>query len=357
MTRHYLLLSAYSKEKARPSAGAPDVANFIDTGSLLSLAKKVDAMKLLENLLNEARTQYLPVLEEKLSRALALQELAGLADLWIRCLFAKHFKASAGAGVTTGKFSPEKAKDLAGAWGSRINERFPDLQFTKKAGLQVHTPKKGDDLDLEEKVCLKGLETENLEVGYNLQPGDQVTVANRLSWTIPLPGKPDFRRDVTVGTCGQVVGFADQAARQVLVAFDLHLPGSSEATRVTQAAWPRNLRKQTEGEHEVPAAPDAAEAAAPAEEESECLPEKFQFLHTKVPEEQRTEVIVEEEWPKLLDTAGAGQCLWHLRGKVAAISAALAESIEPLGPDDLALVHRRNAKGVLKTEVCPCTLR
>lgn len=66
---------------------------------------------------------------------------------WIRCAFARASRAaSAARSVATGKFSADKALQLAQVWWASVDARYPDRQFLKAASVEAPVdPKKAVD--------------------------------------------------------------------------------------------------------------------------------------------------------------------------------------------------------------------
>ena len=358
--RHYLLMANYTLEKVRNSGNLAATAAFIEAQSVTGLAKNPATVECLEDLLREGREKYLPILERQLSRTQALLEFADYGVVLVRSALAKPlpdpFQRKGNA--ATARFGKERAAFLGTIWASQAHARHPDLEFPKVAGL---LPAVADGVD-KEAVSLESLAAEragdggDLSGSATLRPGDDVVVIRRFTWQIPLEGNAEYRKDVTVGTSGRVIGFADQDHRQVLLTiFAMSLPGPRGAVRkdVTDKAWPKNLKLKEEYENLVAATPAACEDAdgespgpsAPAARRQ--VGGAWAFLQ----DPELGPATVEKQWPKLLDHEGSSMQGWFLRGRAAFAAQAILEALPHYGAQDLCVVHRETPKGGKKLEV------
>ena len=352
--RHYAVLSNYTSEKVRVGPGGVGTSTFLDSKALESMANNVASLRLLEGLLKKARDEYLPILERQLAPNSARIEVFNYADLLIRCLFAKAFPLEAHCKISTGKLTQAKAKDLAVFWASKINERYPDLCFPKEAGLEdLGGGPSSDKSQVVELTSLISSSASGPQDGLGLRPGDEVTVTRRFSWNIPLPENPGFMRDIQVGTCGVVKGFADESHHHLLAAFQLTLPGQTEATEVRNKALPRNLVLARDYTLSAKAPADEGEVEDERQQKkAESLtPKGFLWLNEHIQEDLRTKVIVERHWEKLIDESSALQRTWYLKGQVSVAMKALQEHLPQFGPSDLVVCHRTKDKGHPTTEV------
>lgn len=358
LVRHILLLTQYTREKARAAVGSPAHAAFLEPSVLGSLANKPDIIKFLERLIRDARAKYLPILEQQVSSSQARLEVADLGILWTRCVLAKPLPAPyKGA---TGKFGEEKSRELATLWAQHIQEKYPDLQFLEKTG---HSDALQQPEDHKELVPLDSLEADPLDepsIGQNFQAGDEVVVRRRFTWKIALDNTPEYRKDVSEGTSGIVRGFADPQLRQVLVEISMKLPSArgTVTRQVTQSTSSRNLVLQKEFLAERTGA-ELQQAAAAHQDPEQSLnrkkaplvPKAYSWLHDGVPEDLRTQILVEYKWDQLEDSQGILQNLAALRGKVAVGMQAAVEALPTFGPSDLAVVHRAGPSGTYTSEV------
>lgn len=190
--------------------------------------------------------------------------------------------------------------------------------------------------------------------GLGFRPGDEVTTTRRFSWNIALPENPGFMRDIQVGTSGVVQGFADERHQHLLVAMNLTLPGHSEPSKVINKVLPRNLVLTRDYEAPAKAGGGADEGLEEGrgQKKSESLtPKGFAWLNEHLEQEDRTKVVVERSWEKLIDEASDLQRTWYLKGRVSVGMSALMESLPKFGHSDLVVCHRTRVKGHPITEV------
>lgn len=365
--RHYLLTTNYTSDKARASVGQADVCNFLETSAIVSLGKKTDIIRHLETLLRDARLQYLPILQKELSGRHASLELVDLADCWIRCAFARPFRAnSAAKTVASGKFSPDKALQLAQVWGASVDSRFPDLQFLKEASLQVPAdPKKGPDsaelLDSVDIGAILGQDGElhpgdvDTTLPETFSPGDRVVTVRRTSLPIPLPGHPAYRKDIDKGTLAIIQGYADPEQRFVFIRVVAKVPGASgpeEREVVAKVGVGLVLRESPQVGQDAPeieplisstscTPASASGSSGPSGQHKTNLAPKFSFVNKDIPEDEITPVLPEPKWNKLLDHDSVLEQLWFLKGKAAILASAIVRSLPEFGPNDLMVIHRQ----------------
>jgi len=353
--RHYLLMANYTTERVRHSAGMASTAAFPD-------------VELLEDIFRSGREKYLPILERQLPHTQALLEFGDFAVVLIRSAMAKplpegyHRKGSS----ATARFGRERAEFLGAIWASLVHARYPDLEFPKASGLVLEP--EGAGRSEEQIVSLATLATDraaseaDLSGSASLRPGDDIVVIKRFTWVIPVDGNSDFRKDITVGTLGKVIGYADAEHRQVLVTiFSVPLPGPRGIIRkdVTEKAWPHNLKLKAEHDAVAAAAPATPEPIADASGASgpSVAPPRtkttgaWAFLQQGVAPEDQRDIVVEKTWPKLLDHDCSTMQSWFLRGRVAFAAQAILEALPQFGPSDLCVVHRETSKGSWKQEV------
>ena len=227
-TRMYLLLTQYTPEKVRVQAGGPGVCQFLETTVLLTgLCKKTETLNLLETKIKETRAKFLPILEQSLSQCQARLEIQVYIDLIIRCLLNKPWPPSLNPKVTlpVGKFSVEKVESLAVPWARAVDKKHPHINFAEAI--------------IE---CL--LNKPWPEMSPSFSRGDEVTVIRRMTWALPLPESPDYRKNIVEGTSGTIEGWADVEEKgqvKVLLKLVLDLP-SGPGQSITKPVFPRNLK-------------------------------------------------------------------------------------------------------------------
>ena len=140
--------------------------------------------------------------------------------LIIRCLFSKPWpKIERKVTLSAGRFSQEKIHEIGPFWANSVDLKHPGLYFAKEAGLEFESKQFLDDKEEQDReVDLQNLR--ELKKGSSDGPdpdllspkfsrGDEVTASKRLTWTIPQPGNPKFRKDLMEGTSGVIEGRAD----------------------------------------------------------------------------------------------------------------------------------------------------
>ena len=149
-------------------------------------------------------------------------------DLIIRCLFSKPWpKHEPKVTLSVGRFSQGKIHDLGPFWANGVDLKHPGISFAKEAGLESKEALKDKEeqqkeVDLQSLRELKPESSDGLEPGPDLlgpkfSRGDEVTVSKKLTWAIPQPGNPNFRKNIVEGTAGVIEGWADLDQRQVLL--------------------------------------------------------------------------------------------------------------------------------------------
>ena len=351
--RHYLFLSAYTPENAMAQAGGPSKANFLETSTVTSLVKKQDLVDVVDKELRTLREKYLPLLEKLSSPKQARLDLAWLADLVIRCLLSKAWNPACPfkVPVGTGKFTADKIKVLAGHWAKWVESEYPESNFCKDSGLILVEPEDAGDLaaevNLEEMRSLKREHSEPAsESGKKFSRGDEVTVVRRMSWVMDESGT---RKDIVVGTCGIIEGWADLEQRQVLLKVSLKMPDKSKRD-IVQSCYPRNLQLTSEykvAQAGVLAGKSKEKPSDPAS--SSGGNQVPQWLLKLGAEPDKTKV--EDKWHKLLaDADNLNKNFW-LKSRIGICLESLAELLPQYSPKDLLLCHRQNDKGAWRQEL------
>ena len=210
--RLYLVITQYTTEKVRAQAGGPSVSQFLDVPQIQGLCKKPDQLLLLETTIREIRNKYLPLLSSSLGDRVARLEVAVYIGMIMRCLFAKPWPlVEPRVLLPVGKFSAEKIKDLAHSWAKVVDHRHPSLNFAASTGLLVEDKEslmqreedsKELNLDPIRKVTRCLSDGPEPDLGSKFTKGDEVTVTRRVSWVIPQPDDPKYKKDINVGTEG-----------------------------------------------------------------------------------------------------------------------------------------------------------
>ena len=360
LVRHYIVLSSYTLDgKTRQQTGGPSASLMFETKVLQGLANKLDTLKLVETLLSEGRAKYLPLLERQLAPGTARLEFLTYADMLLRCLLAKPFRPEHHCKLPTGKFSQEKALELAKIWASKVDERYPAMDFGKDAGFVCEVLKEDGQEDL--MVDLGKLKDNHKgdgrapdqgpQDGLGFKSGDKIKVLHRFSWHIKLDGNPNFRRDIPEGASGVIVGYQDEKHESLLATFELKLPGNKQATPITQKVLPRNVVLESAYEDGKQGDEEGKEDAEEQETSKPLCPKGFLWLNEHLPQEEQTEVLLETDWEKLCDDESSLQRVAYMKGKVLVAMAALKEALPKFTSKDLVVCHRVKAKGPPSTEV------
>lgn len=364
--RHYILTTAYTPEKAKSHIGSAETANFIETSAIAGLVKKKDHVGLLESILRDARNTYLPILEKELTGIQARLELVDFADILLRSALGKPFKPPFQVKGLSGSMNEAKAKQLAIAWASGVDQRYPDLQFPQQANLQSSLPAipRCGDPALQFSVNIDGLLNETGKLpgelegnpDDNFQNGEEVSLVARITVKIPVEQKANYRKDLDRGTIGTFQEYLDEGKKQALVLFKVKVP-VGDSTEVRDFSTKVNIRNLTRPSPELPeeggpggsAGSGAAGSGAP---EKPQVPPEFSFVNAHLEESQITEVHLERNWTQLEDRTSDLQTLWFLRGHAATLSAAALRAFPVYGAGDLLVLHRKiSGKLAWKTEV------
>ena len=352
--RHYLLLTQYTTDKCTVQAGGPSIAAFLDPQSQVNLCRKTQVVSQLESKIRELRDKYLPILERSLGAKLARDEIAIYMNLIIRCLLAKPYPASMHISFATGKYSPEKIQDLGILWASFLDSKHVDMNFAIEAGLEPREKTPNEDLEqsvgLDKIRVLKKTASEELPTSKEFTRGDLVTVINKMTWPVPLDGRPEYRKNINVGTSGTVEGWADKEHRQLLLSVVLDLPTGQQ--RVTHTASVRNLQLTRDFEMQrggqTPAPPSTSSPQADLQTKGikrSVAPEWL--LGNSTPETVR----VQASWADLqADADNLNRNMW-LRSRIGLCLQSLYELLPRFTEEDLVVCHRQNNKGVWRVEV------
>jgi hypothetical protein len=348
-TRLHLVISQYTTEKMRVMAGGPGVSMFLETGQITSLCRKPDLLKTLENKMREIKGKYLPILEKLLSERQARLELAVYMDLILRCLFSKPWPLlDPKVTLNVGKFSVEKIGDLGVQWARTVDLKHPDLGFAEAAGLQETLD---DSVEEAKEVDLGGLRQAKRtssdgpepDLGPKFQRGDQVTVVRRMSWALPQPEMPKYRKDLVEGTEGVIEGWADLEQRQVLLKVVLDLPSGPKQS-ITKEVYPRNLKLTSDYQ----ASKGGLESASEKEPAKECPLQAPQwFLGSSDP----SCVKIEPHFKELVADSDKCSKLMYLKSRIGVAQEALLETLPKYSEKDFVVVHRKNEKGLWKDEL------
>ena len=352
--RHYLLFTHYTEEKVRSLPSGPSQAAFLDTTAISALMKKPDLLLAVEKSLSEARDKYLPILEALSSATQARLDLAVLADLIMRCVFAKPWPEDHQnllAKICVGKFSAEKIKTLSVLWASWIEKKYPEKHFAHDAGLaKAEILEDKEEVDLEGLTILKRHPSDPLhDLVPKFKRGDEVTVVRRMSWVVPRAGQKEYRKDVLEGTEAVVEGWVDAEHRKLLIKAILNIPGSGGPREITHEVFPRNVqltteyiekKKQDSGTQEVDKQEEPAKKAN----------------HPKVPDWvlqgiDSSQIKEEKQWTKCLADYDKLIQNYYLRSRLGVCLETLYDAVPGYTEKDLGVFHRQNSAGAWKCEL------
>ena len=195
------------------------------------------------------------------------------------------------------------------------------------------------------KVCSEGPDP---DLDPKFQRGDEGIAIRRFAWSMPQPGVPLYKKDVTVGTEGVVEGWADLENRQVLLSVVLDLP-SGKNKKVTKEAYPTNLKLTSDYNLEKTAAavaaegPDEASGSAGSGKKPKGLVPEWALLKS-----DPDSVKVLGSFKNLL--ADQDKCMkaFLLKARVGVTLQALGESLPVYADKDFQAVLRQSDKGIWK---------
>ena len=359
--RHYLMTTQYTMEKVREQSSGPATAQFLESAQITSLCKKPDQLNQVEKTIRDLKSKYLPILAEGLGERTARLEMTVLMDLILRCLFCKPWPANVVPKVplAVGKFSDEKVKALTVHWAKILDLKHPALGFAAAAGLQEEVEA---DAEESQEVKLEGLRTlkRNSSGGPDVdQPkfkrGDEVTVIRKMTWALPQPSNPKFRKDLVEGLTGHIEGYSGPDMRTVLLKVNLNVMGKKKD--YTQGVYPRNLKLTSE--YLLDKAGGSADSGEPGgdkkkkaeEDEGSSGPDKFKWcIGSSAP----ADVQVVDKWAKDLvaDADDLSKNMW-IRGRISVGMQAMYDVLPKYKDSDFLVVHRRNQdlKGQWQCEV------
>ena len=114
--------------------------------------------------------------------------------------------------------------------------RRPGIDFVASAGLLVNDKKSLEKDEEIKEVDLGGRRQVTKSLGDGPDPdidpkfkrGDDVTAIKRMTWTIPQPVAPKYRKDIMEGTAGVIEGWVDIEQRQVLLTLIIGRPSGAK---------------------------------------------------------------------------------------------------------------------------------
>ena len=83
------------------------------------------------------------------------------------------------------------------------------------------------------------------DLGPNFNRGDDATVIKRMTWTIPQPDAPKYRKDIMEGTEGVIEGWADLEQRHVRCTLIMDLLSGAKQS-IANETYTKNLKSTKE---------------------------------------------------------------------------------------------------------------
>ena len=352
--RHFLVTTQYTSEKTRAQAGSPSMSQFLEPTQITAFCKKTDQVNQLEKTIRDLKSQYLPILEKGLGERIARLEMTVYIILIIRCMFSKSWLVDIEPKVTlpVGKFSEDKIKSLGAHWAKVMDLKHPTLGFAEAAGLQ-------EDVDLDPTiqvdVDLENLRSLTRTLSGGPEPdapkfnrGDDVTVIRRMSLCLPQKTNPKFRKDICEGHQGVIEGWADPEMRTVLLKVDLTIAGKQQTH--TQAVYPKNL-KLTSNYLLTKAGELGLSDPSSSKDDVDSAESLHKNLKWVVVSSAPGDVKVQDKWKSLQADEDSLAKSMYLKGRISTGLQALSEVMPKYTEKDFVVVHRKNDKGLWKSEL------
>ena len=342
LMRLYMSMSMYTKEGSTPAPRPqPDKCGFFNVGDLNSLSKHKWLVDLAENTL-QRMVDLRKLLDGYMPHWEVLALVHGAGDLLMRTLFSKSLSNSpaqtwGSMPFNTGKLTQAKVNQILGFWAKYIDSKFPAVDFGEKSGLKEYiVPDTGDlgDVYMVGAGAPKPSDTDSVP-NADFPVGCQVVSIKRFTLSVPVKGKPDFRRDVTVGTEAEVI---EAEPARVRIKLDL----LHKEAMVSTTGW-----ANTKCLKRVVMTEPARGSGSGQTEASAAVPEVITAAHTT----DHTCVWL-KDWAPLLEGYDDAANLFFLKARANVL---LAEVMQ-LVPDyeegkDLGIIHRFNHMGACRSEI------
>ena len=267
-----------------------------------------------------------------------------------RCLFNKAWPLTEPPiTLPVGKFSAEKVKLLGPSWAAILSKQHTKdiadkLGFSAPEEVHEDNEKEVDLTGIRglKRTCSAGADPETPQ---GFKRGDKVTVMRKVTWEIPQPDNPKYRKDIAKGQQGVIEGFASQDGSLVLLKVIIDLPtGKSQA--ITNQIYPRNLKLTNEVLLER-ASTQVDTPGCPRTSPKQHAPNQCPDW---VPGSSDPQSVKQQE-PFPLEALDKNTKLMYLRGRIAVGLEAIYETLPCYDAEDFLLVHRKNEKGVWKDEL------
>ena len=278
----------------------------------------------------------------------------------LRCIFGKPWPlVEPRVLLPVGRFSNEKIKDLGTSWAKVVDHGHPSLDFAASAGLMsddkeslMQREEDNKELDLVplRKATRSLSDGPEPDLGSKFKKGSEVTVIKRVSWTIPQVDEPKYRRDITVGTEGIIVDFADPEQRMVILEVIMDLP-SGPQQKTSHSIFPRNLKLTSEYK-ESQAGPDEEKSGAPHSSKAASSSGSSGLVpQWALGASDPASVKMSSKFKHLLADHDKNMKVWQLRSRIGVAIQALSEALPTYSDADFFVVHRKNERGMWKDEL------
>ena len=365
--RLHMSMAMYCKEglslKTRPT---PDAAGFLSAKDMekLGAPEVTFTVPLATAALDKLYDAYKPLLANSLGVHVVREEVLFAGTMIVRLLFGKSMstnKVSAPGTllkcpIVTGKLTQEKLNRLFGWWAKQIDDTYPDLAFSSKAGLTDFLPV-APAPEEDEIFKVPGTRVLTKTPSATVAPeegggaaegkvdaarpsfkkGDVVTFTRRMSLPMPLPDHAEFRKDVREGSDATIVSLADEA----------HKAKTEIFVQIMHKGTPYDMRAWVPNANLTLAVDDPKKSDAPG---AEATPGLAPEIVNADPFGKDVEPL--EGWDDLIDSETPAASMFSLKGKAAFVMKLVHDLVPPLVPGtDVQVIHRANAVGAKRTEV------
>ena len=377
LLRMHMTMAMYCAEGSTPKAKpTPDSAGLFTAKDMESLAKqKPDVIvPLVSAGLARVHTVGQPLLQH-LPVHIVREEVVAVGTLLVRLLFAKALTLEVSPGgadtwvkcpVQTGKVAEDKVNKTLGWWAKHLDTRYPEIWFSKKMGLEEHLPSAPVALPLEDEVwtvpgkrlldktpskpeapgpaseATGSAPEQALVESQVFEVGDLVALTRRCSPNSPLPGQPDYRRNMKVGAQAKVLSLEDDNHKgKSEVQFSVMVQGAPMELR-TWILTDNLVLSSAAGKMLLP----ASGTGSSLDDTPVALPEEIANASGLGSDVQQV-----SDWANLLDESSPASAMTLLKAKSTFAMGQVLEVMPTVTEEDLRVVHRRNSLGAVRTEI------
>ena len=363
LTRLALVMTQYRSGDITRSQGAgqPQAAALLGAETISSFcSKNPQKVEALDEQLKAVRTKYLPLLQERMVPQDAKLALSLYMDLIVRCFFAKAWPVhipNFACTLALGKPGSEKFKALGVCWAAWLNHQHPGSDWPLVLDLQEEMKDSQEDSQEVDISSIKGLKRRTSDEGdlpagpskAVLKLGQSVTLLKRVTWKLESNDKGEFRKDVTPGTKGVIMGWSDGEGKQVLFKTTLSLDTGNKT--ITKPVNPHNLMDTAEYLKTLKGSEADDDAAQPSKKSKKGA-DKNHPPDWLVGGSNKEDVVVETDWPSQ-NIGGADHLCkaMYLKGRISMVLQQLADVVPVYSEKDLIVAHRFDSKGIQSEEV------